>query len=733
MIGGVGSELTKLQTHITSLSSSVQKISANFEKMSSAMGPGSGGTGMSRSSTGSNMAAISALAKGAGGAGGSGGGGMGGGDDGGLISKIPSMKPIMKAVNFAAEQTGKVLFSNMPSPEGAIARNTANYKWDMMGGFSGRPASLVNASLRNRNPNSISSSGSVNTMMAGFAGMGFNEQSMGQSKFMDFGSSAMRMHDYGIGNAEMPGFYRDLYSAPKNNALKMMLGPDKGTLDASGDTRSPEDIAQGIANFTMPDMSNMSPEDMAFNLQPDRAVDINLRETGQEALRPMIEQRVGAYTYLAENKDVKEKLEASGMDIENLTQHEVDAITGINDDVNPANLADELERKKASGDAALDASVEKGVRDAQDAQMKYLHFLENLDGIRSMTARMLAFMADDAGDASLSQRMIGVAGDMLMPGEQKMKDANEQQMSEYEDYLADPTNEKYQTGGAMEYVAENYRTDKAISDATGGETPWEQQQKIESFIADENVKIENQDYMGNDELERAIREKFGDDYWADLASDRGADARLPDHDLAEPAGSSTEPTDGSTEPAGSLTASKAPFGSGLTVSSALGRWNVEQDTESRIHQGEMIIPSRIATQIRKDLSEGGRPIQETPQEVLGSINTSVDAAIQNNNFSPTFTRLGSADLPNAPVEHIITPTHTSETPALAHTPETPKPTHTPEPTTPPTNPTPPPPINLTFNVSVQRASEAEVQYLASRIQQVLAEEQSLISTSTGVF
>ena len=48
---------------------------------------------------------------------------------------------------------------------------------------------------------------------------------------------------------------------------------------------------------------------------------------------------------------------------------------------------------------------------------------------------------------------------------------------------------------------------------------------------------------------------------------------------------------------------------------ALGDWNVSDDQVSKIHRGEMILPSRIATMVRHDLAGGGRPPQNTPSEV----------------------------------------------------------------------------------------------------------------------
>lgn len=55
---------------------------------------------------------------------------------------------------------------------------------------------------------------------------------------------------------------------------------------------------------------------------------------------------------------------------------------------------------------------------------------------------------------------------------------------------------------------------------------------------------------------------------------------------------------------------------GLPTGNALGDWNVGKDMISKIHQGEMILPSRIAESVRADLASGGRPPQNTPSEAI---------------------------------------------------------------------------------------------------------------------
>lgn len=57
------------------------------------------------------------------------------------------------------------------------------------------------------------------------------------------------------------------------------------------------------------------------------------------------------------------------------------------------------------------------------------------------------------------------------------------------------------------------------------------------------------------------------------------------------------------------------LGVGGSVGKALGDWNVSADQDTRIHRGEMVLPSRIATLVRHDLERGGRPPEGTPSEV----------------------------------------------------------------------------------------------------------------------
>lgn len=54
----------------------------------------------------------------------------------------------------------------------------------------------------------------------------------------------------------------------------------------------------------------------------------------------------------------------------------------------------------------------------------------------------------------------------------------------------------------------------------------------------------------------------------------------------------------------------------IPTGNALGDWNVGKDMISKIHQGEMILPSRIAEAVRTDLASGGRPPQNTPDDVI---------------------------------------------------------------------------------------------------------------------
>lgn len=116
----------------------------------------------------------------------------------------------------------------------------------------------------------------------------------------------------------------------------------------------------------------------------------------------------------------------------------------------------------------------------------------------------------------------------------------------------------------------------------------------------------------------------------------------------------------------------ADTGAGAAVSNALGDWNVSADTDSRIHQGEMILPSRIAESVRRDLVGGGRPPQNTPSD----ISSTVSAA-----------------------------TITQQAPA-----------------------TPP---SVTINVSVERASEEEAVMLARKVQNILTQEDYLTAVARG--
>lgn len=54
----------------------------------------------------------------------------------------------------------------------------------------------------------------------------------------------------------------------------------------------------------------------------------------------------------------------------------------------------------------------------------------------------------------------------------------------------------------------------------------------------------------------------------------------------------------------------------VPTGNALGDWNVGKDMISKIHQGEMILPSRIAESVRADLASGGRPPQNTPSDAV---------------------------------------------------------------------------------------------------------------------
>lgn len=73
---------------------------------------------------------------------------------------------------------------------------------------------------------------------------------------------------------------------------------------------------------------------------------------------------------------------------------------------------------------------------------------------------------------------------------------------------------------------------------------------------------------------------------------------------------------GTRNPLPDLSKSGAGGAAGMAVAGyALGDWNVSDDQVSKIHRGEMILPSRIATMVRHDLAGGGRPPQNTPSEV----------------------------------------------------------------------------------------------------------------------
>jgi hypothetical protein len=50
-------------------------------------------------------------------------------------------------------------------------------------------------------------------------------------------------------------------------------------------------------------------------------------------------------------------------------------------------------------------------------------------------------------------------------------------------------------------------------------------------------------------------------------------------------------------------------------SNAEGDWNVSRDLPTKVHAGEMILPSRVAESVRKDLKTGGKPTKGTPSDL----------------------------------------------------------------------------------------------------------------------
>lgn len=145
-----------------------------------------------------------------------------------------------------------------------------------------------------------------------------------------------------------------------------------------------------------------------------------------------------------------------------------------------------------------------------------------------------------------------------------------------------------------------------------------------------------------------------------------------------------------------ITGEGDPIGTGVPLtqdqygelpSNALGEWNVSTDQISKIHQGEMILPSRIAESVRRDLASGGREPQNTPTDLLptrGSVALAPTSEVSDQQMS-----IGPVAGPGTA------------------------------------------PAQVTINVSVARASEDEAVRLAQRVKDILDQDHYLRAVGKG--
>lgn len=466
--------------------------------------------------------------------------------------------------------------------------------------------------LRGNRGGASSGQGYTN-MLAGFAQLGFVGTQKGG--MFDLANSWANMYkNTGLTNEQAVGVAAQMASAESNN-MATALGYG-GTRNLDGTLKTPQEMAEELlrATFTR---GSFGKKDLLRQVQPDGALAFNAAAAGMDPA--IVEQaRVSGMAAIKYRRQTGEDF----FDLSAKKQQEfIEKYTDMAKE-SPAYSESTTETLKA----LLDLGLTREVFDAWDFAnreiQKYLVHLSELPAPLKEIAKLSAIwgtLKTTEGGA------LAVGTVNSLNGDTELLDMLKETLGL--GGLGGKDGPSLNVGGKEVYLTD---------------------------VAGPLVDLILGDSQGHAEAERIVAEKYGYPY------DENSGSKTGWEQLTESDGWNA---------AVDWLADKLP-------GRAEGDWNVSKNQISKIHQGEMVLPSRIAESVRKDLLSGGRPPQGTPAESLPS-----------------------RELPS----------HSMEGSAAGGSSVN----------------------NFTINVSVQQASEAEAVMLARRVRELIDQDQYLVSIGKG--